>query len=118
MHVCPLVTPGTPPVPHVGGPVVVGQPNVIVSFMPQARVGDICTCVGPPDAIAMGSPTVLVGGKPAARMGDPTVHGGSVVSGAPNVLIGVAGASMAPKPAINKPCLESAANAGAPFVRG
>jgi len=88
MHVCPMVTPGTPPVPHVGGPVIVGQPNVLVAGLPQARVGDQCICVGPPDAIAMGSLTVLVGGKPAARLGDPTVHGGTVVSGAPIVLIG------------------------------
>lgn len=95
MHACPLVTPGTPPVPHVGGPIIVGAPTVIVAGMPQARVGDSCTCVGPPDAIAMGSPTVLVNGKPAARMGDPTVHGGSVVSGAPNVLIGVSGTGSA-----------------------
>ena len=95
MHVCPLVTPGTPPVPHVGGPVLVGAPTVITAFMPQARVGDTCTCVGPPDAIAAGSPTVLVCGMPAARMGDATVHGGSVVSGAPNVLIGVSGAGSA-----------------------
>ena len=27
-------------------------------------------------------------GKPAARLGDPTVHGGSVVMGAPTVMIG------------------------------
>jgi len=92
MHVCPLVTPGTPPVPHVGGPVVAGAPTVLTAFMPQARVGDMCTCVGPPDAIAMGSPTVLVCGMPAARMGDATVHGGTVASGAPNVLIGSSGA--------------------------
>lgn len=92
MHVCPLVTPGTPPVPHVGGPVLVGAPTVITAFMPQARVGDTCTCVGPPDAIAAGSPTVLVCGMPAARMGDATIHGGTVASGAPNVLIGVSGA--------------------------
>lgn len=91
MHACPLVTPGTPPVPHVGGPVVAGAPTVLVAGMPQARVGDTCTCVGPPDAIAMGSPTVLICGMPAARMGDPTVHGGTVASGAPNVLIGGAG---------------------------
>lgn len=111
MHVCPLVTPGTPPVPHVGGPIVVGAPTVLVAFMPQARVGDTCTCVGPPDAIAMGSPTVLVCGMPAARMGDATIHGGTVASGAPNVLIGVSGtgAAAAPPPALVPPiCLELA----------
>jgi uncharacterized Zn-binding protein involved in type VI secretion len=111
MHVCPLVTPGTPPIPHVGGPVIMGAPTVMVAFMPQARVGDTCTCVGPPDAIAMGSPTVLVCGMPAARMGDPTTHGGVVVSGAPNVLIGVAGIAAPPplSPALVPPiCLQLA----------
>ena len=46
-------------VPHVGGPIM------------------------PP-----GDPTVLIGGMPAARMGDSTAHGGSIILGAPTVLIG------------------------------
>lgn len=49
MHVCPMVTPGTPPIPHVGGPITVGCPTVMIGFMPAARVGDMATCVGPPD---------------------------------------------------------------------
>ena len=92
MHVCPMVTPGLPPVPHVGGPVIAGEPTVITAFMPQARISDQCTCVGPPDVIVKGSPTVLVGGMPAARMGDMTAHGGVITTGAPNVIIGEAGA--------------------------
>jgi uncharacterized Zn-binding protein involved in type VI secretion len=56
--------------------------------MPAATVGDMATCVGPPDAIAMGSTTVMIGGKPAARMGDTTAHGGSIVMGCPTVMIG------------------------------
>jgi uncharacterized Zn-binding protein involved in type VI secretion len=56
--------------------------------MPQARVGDLLICVGPPDVIALGSFTVLVGGQPAARLGDLTAHGGAIVVGAPTVLIG------------------------------
>lgn len=89
MHVCPMVTPGTPPIPHVGGPVT-GPcvPTVLIGGMPAATVGDMCTCVGPPDTIAMGSTTVMIGGKPAARMGDSTAHGGTIVIGCPNVLIG------------------------------
>jgi uncharacterized Zn-binding protein involved in type VI secretion len=51
-------------------------------------VGDSCVCVGPPDTIAKGSSTVMIGGKPAARIGDTTVHGGSIVVGAPTVMIG------------------------------
>lgn len=90
MHTCPMVSPG--PVPHVGGPVITGAPTVIVAGMPQARITDQCTCVGPPDVIVKGSPTVIVCGQPAARIGDTTAHGGVIVSGAPNVLIGEAGA--------------------------
>lgn len=75
-------------VPHVGGPIAIGNPTVLTAMMPQACLGDMAVCVGPPDTIAMGSTTVLVGGKPAARMGDPTVHGGTIVIGAPTVIIG------------------------------
>jgi len=84
-----MVTPGTPPVPHVGGPVIgPWVPTVLIGGMPAATVGDMCTCVGPPDSIALGSMSVLIGGKPAARMGDITTHGGSIVMGSPTVLIG------------------------------
>jgi uncharacterized Zn-binding protein involved in type VI secretion len=58
MHICPMVTPGTPPIPHVGGPII------------------------------MGEPTVLIGVMMAARMGDPTLHGGVITLGCPTVLIG------------------------------
>ncbi|MAM29895.1 MAG: type VI secretion protein [Flavobacteriaceae bacterium] len=86
MHVCPMVT-GT--VPHVGGPILpAGEPTVLIEGMPAARVGDMAVCTGPPDTIAMGSTTVLIGGMPAARMGDTTAHGGSIILGAPTVLIG------------------------------
>ena len=89
MHVCPMVTPGVPPVPHVGGPILPsGCPTVLIGGMPAARVGDMATCVGPPDVIAMGSFTVLIGGMPAARIGDMTAHGGTIVIGCPTVMIG------------------------------
>jgi uncharacterized Zn-binding protein involved in type VI secretion len=54
---------------------------------PAARVGDMCTCVGPPDVIAIGSMKVLIKGQPAARMGDQTAHGGVIVLGYPTVNI-------------------------------
>jgi uncharacterized Zn-binding protein involved in type VI secretion len=85
MHVCPMVT---VLVPHVGGPVAgPGAPTVLIGGLPSARVGDMAVCVGPPDVIALGSFTVLIGGQPAARMGDLTAHGGTIVLGAPTVLI-------------------------------
>jgi uncharacterized Zn-binding protein involved in type VI secretion len=89
MHVCPMVTPAVPPIPHVGGPVLPpGAPTVLIAGMPAATVGSMCMCVGPPDTIALGSFTVLLGGMPAARMGDMTAHGGTIILGAPTVLIG------------------------------
>lgn len=89
LHVCPMVTPGVPPIPHVGGPITgPGMANVLVGGTPAACVGDLCVCVGPPDTIVKGSATVLIGGRPAARMGDSTAHGGSVVLGLPTVMIG------------------------------
>lgn len=93
MHTCPMVTPGTPPVPHVGGPVTgPGVPTVLVGGSPQAVVGDLCTCVGPPDSIVKGELSCIVAGRPAARMGDNTAHGGVLVMGLPTVLIGMSAA--------------------------
>ena len=89
MHTCPMQTPGLPPIPHVGGPVVgPGVPTVLIGKLPAAVVGDSAICVGPPDTIVKGSATVMIGGKPAVRIGDSTAHGGSVVLGDPTVMIG------------------------------
>jgi uncharacterized Zn-binding protein involved in type VI secretion len=89
MHVCPMVTPGTPPIPHVGGPILPpGGLLTLIGGLPAARLGDMATCVGPPDTIALGSFVTLIGGQPAARLGDMTAHGGVIVLGCPTVLIG------------------------------
>lgn len=86
MHTCPM---SDGPKPHVGGPITgPGAPTVIIGFMPAAVVGDLCVCAGPPDTIVKGSTAVLIGNKPAARLGDQTAHGGVIVAGFPNVLIG------------------------------
>jgi uncharacterized Zn-binding protein involved in type VI secretion len=61
MHVCPMVTPGIPPIPHVGGPILTGSPTVLIGGMPAARVGDMALCNGPPDTIILGCYTVLIG---------------------------------------------------------
>ncbi|MCX7283418.1 MAG: PAAR domain-containing protein [Novosphingobium sp.] len=91
MHTCPMVN-GT--VPHVGGPILPPAAiKVLTGCLPQARIGDKAVCVGPPDVIALGSFTVLVQGSPAARMGDMTAHGGVIVLGQMNVLIGDAGSA-------------------------
>jgi uncharacterized Zn-binding protein involved in type VI secretion len=139
MHVCPMVTPGTPPIPHVGGPIMPpGKPTVLIGSMPAATATNMCTCVGPPDVIVKGSIGVFIGGLPAARMGDTTAHGGTIAMGLPTVLIGdvsvatLAGAIMIMQafvilellmklpPSVRKPvaqaiALKRAAASGAPF---
>ena len=85
MHTCPMFD---GPKPHVGGPILPpGAMTVLIGGLPAARVGDMCTCVGPPDTIAMGSTKVMIKGMPAARMGDQTAHGGVIVLGYPQVMI-------------------------------
>ncbi|HEY9226366.1 MAG TPA: PAAR domain-containing protein, partial [Gemmatimonadaceae bacterium] len=88
MHVCPMVTPGVPPIPHVGGPILPpGVPTVLIGKMPAATATGMCVCVGPPDVIAMGSTTVLINKMPAAKLGSTCGHGGTIVVGFPTVLI-------------------------------
>jgi len=57
-----MVTPGTPPVPHVGmnciGP---GVPTVLIGKMPASTIGDNFLCVGPPAPVLTGSFNVLIG---------------------------------------------------------
>jgi uncharacterized Zn-binding protein involved in type VI secretion len=108
-----MVTPGTPPIPHVGGPVSVGCPTVLIGMMPAARVGDMAVCVGPPDTIAKGSMTVMIGGVPAARIGDLTAHGGTVAMGCPTVMIGDVGMGAA---GVAAGAFAAAAQSGAPLV--
>ncbi|MCE0811565.1 PAAR domain-containing protein [Buttiauxella sp. A2-C1_F] len=89
MHVCPMVIPGTVPVPHVGGPIQgPGIAKVKIGGMTAATEGDVAVCNGPPDSIKKGSSKVKIGGKPAARVGDLCAHGGKIVAGFPKVLIG------------------------------
>ncbi len=123
-----MVTPGVPPIPHVGGPILpAGCPTVLVGMMPAARVGDMATCVGPPDTIAKGSMTVMIGGPPAARMGDLTGHGGVITLGCPTVMIGDmgmgsagggggAGAMSAAEAAAPIAAFMQAAQSGAPLI--
>ena len=89
MHTCPMVTPGVPPIPHVGGPILPPcAVTVLIGSIPAARVTDQALCVGPPDIIVKASTTVLINSLPAARIGDMTAHGGVIVVGLPTVLIG------------------------------
>lgn len=89
MHICPMLNPGTPPPPHVGGPVSgPGVPTVLAGGKPVAVMGDMCVCMGPPDVIVQAEATVLAGGKPVATSGSMTAHGGAITAGEPTVLVG------------------------------
>lgn len=86
-HLCPMVDPIFKP--HFGGPITgPGIPNVVIGGLVAATVGDMCTCVGPPDSIVKGSSSVLIGNKMAARFLDNCSHGGVIIQGCWTVLIG------------------------------
>ena len=57
-HACPLFD---GPKPHVGGVVALGSVTVLIGGLPAARLGDLITEIGPPNAILSGAPTVLIG---------------------------------------------------------
>ncbi len=89
MHACPMTTPAIPPVPHVGGPIVLpSDPTFLVMGFPLAGMGAMATCAGVPpvDPIAMGMPTFLTG-TPAAGIGAVTSHGGMVAMGDPTFIV-------------------------------
>ena len=62
-----------------------GAVTVLIGGMPAARVGDMCTCVGPPDAIAMGSTQGDDQGHAGrAYWASMTAHGGVIVTRLPD----------------------------------
>lgn len=86
MHTCPAREGKKP---HKGGPIIEGSPDVLIEGKPAARLGDKAQCeAGGPDTIVQGAPMVLINGRPAAIIGSTTAHGGVVVAGAGDVLIG------------------------------
>lgn len=89
MHVCPMQTPAIVPIPHVGGPITgPGVPNVLVGGMPVSVMGDMCVCVGPPDAIVTGANNVLVSKRPMSLViTSATAHGGKIVVGCFTVMV-------------------------------
>lgn len=89
MHICPLLNPGLPPPPHVGGPISgPGASTVLAGGKMVAVIGDTCNCFGPPDVIVQGEASVLVEGKQVATKGDATGHGGIIIEGNSTVLVG------------------------------
>lgn len=61
-HVCPMVTMGTPPIPHVGMVAIpIGALTVLINGVPAIIMGDMFSCVGPPASVVLGSPNILIG---------------------------------------------------------
>jgi|TARA_B110000305_G_C19303252_1_gene570205 uncharacterized Zn-binding protein involved in type VI secretion len=89
-HMCPMLTPGVPPIPHVGGPVAAPScPTALFGKKPAVGMGSTAVCVGPPDSVVKGSATVMAGKKPVSRIMDSCAHGGMIMApGCPTVLIG------------------------------
>jgi uncharacterized Zn-binding protein involved in type VI secretion len=96
MHVCPMMTPGTPPIPHVGGPITLGSTGVFIGKKPAARMGDMAVCVGPPSSIILGCMTVMIGeagsGAQAGPAGSAAAAKSASMKGTKSV------AAMAPPP--------------------
>lgn len=88
-HDCPKVE--SSGVPHVGGPIDPPcSTSVLANTLGQARIGDLATCTGYPlkDVIIDGAATVQVDSRYAARVDNSLWHGGKIVAGSPDVLIG------------------------------
>jgi hypothetical protein len=79
---------------------------VEVNGLPQGHATDQALCAGPKDFLVTGSGTVTVNSKPAARVTDKSMHGGSVLVGSVNVLIGgpTVGATLGNPDAAKKAC--------------
>ena len=96
--------------PGAGGPILPPcSLDVRINNLPAARVGDAAGDPVPPDPIVQGAFTVRINGRPAVRIGDKTAAGGVIISGSPNVYIGI--------PASGQ-CLKNAAISGTPFISG
>jgi len=77
-HVCPMVTPGTPPIPHVGMfAVPMGALTVLINGSPAIVMGDMFLCVGPPATVVLGSPNILIGMSGSVSVGSATGEGSS-----------------------------------------
>ncbi|MCK4870907.1 MAG: type VI secretion system tip protein VgrG [Gammaproteobacteria bacterium] len=84
-HKCPKKTGTTP---HVGGPVLKGSPISKANGMAVARVGDNVKCNSGTDKISQGVDSIQVDGKAIAKVNSQSTHGGVVVRGSDNVMVG------------------------------
>lgn len=77
------------PAPPAPLPIIqICSPNVVVAYIPAARVSDMHISLVGPHPIASGSLTVLINNLSAARIGDMSVCGGAILKGEFTVLTG------------------------------
>ena len=104
-HICNFIRPGSPPIPHIGGPISVQAGRTVnINKKYAATFSDEAECTGvgssppPKDSIIGGCLKVFINGKPAARAMEKT-YGGSLVAGSPDVNYGDKYSSLAEKAA-------------------
>ena len=71
--------------PHQGGPILEGSPDVFINQKPAARQGDAMHCDHSKDAIASGVEHILINDKPAARKNSKSSHDGHITAASDNV---------------------------------
>lgn len=92
--------------PHVGGPLFpAGDVSLTANGEKVIRIGDHATCQAPNplDVVFEGAATFTVCGIPVARMGDHMAHGGLIVQGSPDVVVGGATWALPPNITVNGP---------------
>lgn len=82
-----------PQTSHSGGVLSAEGANVTINQRNAQRLGDVARCTGD-DAVATGAEYVTIGQLRAARVDSNMAHGGHIIDGSPNVLIG--GADVGP----------------------
>lgn len=78
-------------IPHIGGRLENAMPVCAeINGKPVIRLADYSSCQfgAPKDVVIEGAATVELCGLPIARVGDDMVHGGAIIVGSPNVVIG------------------------------
>lgn len=103
-----LTDPTTCPLPgHGTNPIASGSPDVFFNSLAAARVSDKCTCG---QALNGGfSSTVFINGLNAITLDSTASHGGVVIGGSGNVIIGsghTAAPFIPPLPIIGQPLVE------------
>ena len=77
-------------VPHVGGPIIGGSPDVFIDKLPAARCGDktLCIPVSRHDLIVTGPAEIKINGVLAAMVTSVIWHTNTITTGSPSVNYG------------------------------